>query len=97
MACGKALSLTNPRSPPAAEVDDSDHCLAISGNGAPLSTEEWERRKRDWLPAPSDREYLLSIMATPVYAPGKFANYIAPPIRGINRQDVNFEYVRTEL
>jgi benzoyl-CoA 2,3-dioxygenase component B len=35
-------------------------------------------------------------MATPVYEPGKFANYIAPPIRGINRQPVDFEYVRTE-
>ena len=32
----------------------------------------------------------------PVYEPGKFANYIAPPVRGINRQPVNFEYVRTE-
>ena len=36
-------------------------------------------------------------MATPVYEPGKFANYISPPIRGINRQHVNFEYVRTEI
>jgi len=64
--------------------------------GAPLSDEPWEKRKYEWLPAPSDRDYLLSIMATPVYEPGKFANYIAPPIRGINRQHVNFEYVRTE-
>ena len=37
------------------------------------------RRKSEWLPSPADREYLLSIMATPVYEPGKFANYIAPP------------------
>src|SRR5262249_50009249 len=64
--------------------------------GAPLSPEEWQRRRGDWLPAPADREYLLSIMATPVYEPGKFANYIAPPRRGINRQAVDFEYVRTE-
>ena len=33
-------------------------------------------------------------MATPVYEPGKFANYIAPPLRGINRQPINFEYVQ---
>ena len=64
--------------------------------GAPLSTAEWERRKHEWLPAAADREYLLSIMDRPVYEPGKFANYIAPPLRGINRQPVNFEYVRTE-
>jgi hypothetical protein len=27
---------------------------------------------------------------------GKFANYIAPPLRGINRLPINFEFVRTE-
>ncbi len=42
-------------------------------------------------------EYLLSIMAEPVYEPGKFANYIAPPRRGINQQPIDFEYVRTEM
>ena len=34
--------------------------------------------------------------STPVYKPGQFANYIAPPQRGINRQPIDFEYVRTE-
>jgi benzoyl-CoA 2,3-dioxygenase component B len=29
-----------------------------------------------------------------VTAPGKFANWIAPPATGINRQPVDFEYVR---
>jgi benzoyl-CoA 2,3-dioxygenase component B len=70
--------------------------LHFDPQGVWLSDEQWERRKHDWLPAPADREYLLSIMATPVYEPGKFANYIAPPIRGINRMPINFEYVRTE-
>ena len=32
----------------------------------------------------------------PVYEPGKFANYIAPPRRGVNQQPIDFEYVRTE-
>ena len=64
--------------------------------GAPLSGQEWERRRFEWLPAPADSEYLLSIMAQPVYEPGKFANYIAPPRRGINQQPIDFEYVRTE-
>ena len=62
-------------------------------NGVPLSREEWERRKYEWLPSPPTREYLLSIMAEPVYEPGKFANYIAPPRRGINQQPIDFEYV----
>jgi len=65
--------------------------------GRPLTAEEWERRKDEWLPSPADKAYLLSIMARPVYEPGQFANYIAPPKRGINNLPVNFEYVRTEL
>ena len=46
--------------------------------------------------SPADKEYLRSIQAMPVYKPGQFANYIAPPQRGINRQPLDFEYVRTE-
>jgi benzoyl-CoA 2,3-dioxygenase component B len=70
--------------------------LHFEPGGAPISESEWERRRHEWLPSPADREYLLSIMSRPVYEPGKFANYIAPPLRGINRMPVNFEYVRTE-
>jgi benzoyl-CoA 2,3-dioxygenase component B len=45
---------------------------------------------------PADKEFLLSIMATPIYEAGRFANYIAPPARGIKGKPINFEYVRTE-
>jgi benzoyl-CoA 2,3-dioxygenase component B len=65
-------------------------------DGRALTSEEWERRKQEWLPSPADSEYLLSIMAEPVYQPGRFANYIAPPRRGINQLPIDFEYVRTE-
>ena len=61
-----------------------------------ITTEEFERRKYEWVPSPADKEYLRSIQALPVYQPGQFANYIAPPQRGINRQPIDFEYVRTE-
>jgi benzoyl-CoA 2,3-dioxygenase component B len=64
--------------------------------GQSLTSEEWERRKYDWLPSPEDKQYLHSIQVTPVYKPGQFANYIAPPPRGINRLPIDFEYVRTE-
>jgi benzoyl-CoA 2,3-dioxygenase component B len=64
--------------------------------GHPLTAEEWERRKYEWLPSPADKEYLRSLQVTPVFKPGQFANYIAPPQRGINRQPIDFEYVRTE-
>jgi benzoyl-CoA 2,3-dioxygenase component B len=70
--------------------------LRFDPDGRPLSSEQWERRRFDWLPSASDSEYLLSIMAKAVYERGKFANYIAPPRRGINRQPIDFEYVRTE-
>ena len=33
-------------------------------------------------------------MGPAVVEPGKFANWIAPPARGINRQPADFEYVR---
>lgn len=64
--------------------------------GNMLTNEEWERRKYEWIPSPEDKAYLHSIQVTPVYKPGQFANYIAPPQRGINRQPIDFEYVRTE-
>jgi len=65
--------------------------------GRPVSVEEWGERKHEWLPSPADKAYLLSIQNEPVYEPGKFANYIAPPRRGINNLPINFEYVRTEM
>ncbi len=65
--------------------------------GRALSVEEWARRRHEWLPGPEDKKYLLSIMAEPVYEPGRFANYIAPPRKGINNLPLNFEYVRTEM
>ncbi len=64
--------------------------------GRLLTADEWERRKDDWLPTAADKQYLLSLMAQPVYQPGRFANYIAPPKKGINNLPVHFEYVRTE-
>jgi benzoyl-CoA 2,3-epoxidase subunit B len=70
--------------------------LHFTPDGVRLSDEEWAARKSEWLPVDKDREYLLSIMAQPVYERGKFANYIAPPARGINRMPIDYEYVRTE-
>jgi benzoyl-CoA 2,3-dioxygenase component B len=64
--------------------------------GHPLSDEAWEERKSDWLPSAADKQFLKSIMVAPVFEPGVFANYIAPPRRGINRLPVNYAYVRTE-
>jgi benzoyl-CoA 2,3-dioxygenase component B len=65
-------------------------------SGQAISAEEWERRKDEWLPTRADKDYLRSIQVVPIYKPGQFANYIAPPQRGINRQPLDFEYVRTD-
>lgn len=65
-------------------------------SGRWLSDDEWNRRKNEWLPTEADKQFLRSIMVEPVFEPGVFANYIAPPRRGINRMPLNFAYVRTE-
>ncbi len=65
-------------------------------DGHPLKKEDWERLKYQWLPAPADKQYLMSIMNRSIYEPGVFANYIAAPARGIKGAPINFEYVRTE-
>ena len=67
--------------------------------GAPIAVdgETWQRRRDEWLPSAGDKEYLKNLQAEPVYERGKFANYIAPPLRGINQQPIVFEYVRTDL
>ena len=45
------------------------------------------------VPSAQDRAFVASLMGR-VVEPGKFANWIAPPVMGINRQPVEFEYVR---
>jgi benzoyl-CoA 2,3-dioxygenase component B len=67
------------------------HHFDIEGNL--LSQDEFERRSREWLPTVKDREYVRSLMA-PVTEPGKIASWIAPPKTGVNRQPLEFEYVR---
>lgn len=63
-------------------------------DGRPIAEEDFRRRAPEWLPSAADEAYVRSLMAHPVTEPGKFANWIAPPARGINAQPVDFEYVR---
>jgi benzoyl-CoA 2,3-dioxygenase component B len=71
--------------------------LRFDPSGRPLAEEEWQRRRSEWLPTAADTEYLKSLQAAAVYEPGRVANYIAPPLRGINQRPIEFEYVRTEI
>jgi benzoyl-CoA 2,3-dioxygenase component B len=67
--------------------------LKISPSGLVISDTEWEASSPAWLPTEKDREYVQSLMHR-VIEPGKFANWIAPPQIGVNKQPANFQYVR---
>ncbi len=67
--------------------------LKVSPEGHVVSEAEWAAKVDQWLPSASDRAFVAGLMGR-VVQPGKFANWIAPPALGINRQPVDFEYVR---
>jgi benzoyl-CoA 2,3-dioxygenase component B len=65
----------------------------ITPDGQVVTKAEWMAKVGEWLPSNEDRAFVASLMGR-VVEPGKFANWIAPPVMGINRQPVNFDYVR---
>ena len=67
--------------------------VKVAPDGHVVSEAEWNARRDSWLPSESDRAFVASLMGR-VVEPGKFANWIAPPVMGINRQPVDFDYVR---
>jgi benzoyl-CoA 2,3-dioxygenase component B len=67
--------------------------VKVSPDGRVVSDQEWRAREAEWLPSDEDRAFVSSLMGR-VVAPGKIAGWIAPPMIGINRQPVDFDYVR---
>ena len=67
--------------------------VKVSPEGQVISEAEWKANVDTWLPSAGDRAYVASLMGRCV-EPGKFANWIAPPVMGVNRQPVDFDYVR---
>ena len=67
--------------------------VKVSPDGRVVSEAEWNACAGQWLPSNEDRAYVASLMGR-VIESGKFANWIAPPVMGINRQPVDFDYVR---
>jgi len=67
--------------------------VKVSPEGNVVSEAEWNARRNEWLPSDEDRAFVASLMGR-VIEPGKFAHWIAPPAMGINRQPIDFEYVR---
>jgi benzoyl-CoA 2,3-epoxidase subunit B len=67
--------------------------IKVSPEGRVVSDPEWSAKRAEWLPTEQDRAFVAGLMGR-VAEPGKFANWIAPPAIGINRQPVDFEYIR---
>jgi len=65
----------------------------VDPHGKVMSAQEWAANVDRWLPSAADRAFVASLMGR-VTERGKFANWIAPPARGINNQPFDFEYVR---
>ena len=63
-------------------------------DGNALSDEEYESYRDSALPSEDDFQYIGSIMDKPVFEPGKIANWIAPPPKGIDGKSFEYEYVR---
>jgi benzoyl-CoA 2,3-dioxygenase component B len=58
-----------------------------------ISQADWAARVQDWLPTKADGDFIQSLMK-PVYEPGKYAGWIAPPKVGIDNKPGDFEYVK---
>ena len=67
--------------------------MRVTPEGRVVSEAEWAAGEKEWLPTPEDRAFVASLMGR-VVEPGKFAGWIAPPAAGVNRQSLDFEYVR---
>jgi benzoyl-CoA 2,3-dioxygenase component B len=67
--------------------------LHVSPDGRLIAEAEWNAQADRWLPGADDRLFVHSLMGRCI-EPGRFANWIAPPARGINNQAASFEYVR---
>ena len=62
-------------------------------DGRRLDDDEWARRRDEWLPSETDITYIKDLQV-PCVEPGKLAHWVAPPLKGINGQPFEFEYVR---
>jgi benzoyl-CoA 2,3-dioxygenase component B len=67
--------------------------VKVSPEGRVVGEAEWAKQVDTWLPSATDRAFVAGLMGR-VVEPGKFANWISPPVVGINRQPVDFQYVR---
>ena len=67
--------------------------IHVSPKGIILSDADWAKTRDQYLPSRSDGAFIESLMM-PVFEPGKFASWIAPPKVGIDNKPGDFEYVQ---
>jgi benzoyl-CoA 2,3-dioxygenase component B len=66
---------------------------SVTPSGEVVDEAAWAAGRDRWLPTGQDKADVAALMR-PVYEPGAFAGWIAPPGAGINDQPVDFPYVR---
>lgn len=69
--------------------------LPFDPDGRLLAKDEWERRRGEWLPTEQDRAYVRSLQQ-PVREPGRIAQWLGKPARGIKGLPFEYEYVRLD-
>ena len=67
--------------------------ISVNPQGDVITGSEWQSQKGRWLPTAEDQAFVGSLMNR-VTEPEKIAGWIAPPVRGINGQPWDYEYVR---
>ena len=65
-------------------------------DGKKLSGADYDAGVNSWLPTKADGDFIQSLMK-PVYEPGQFASWIAPPKVGIDNKPGDFEYVQLHM
>jgi benzoyl-CoA 2,3-dioxygenase component B len=65
-------------------------------DGKLLTGAEYDAGMPDWLPTHADGDFIQSLMV-PVYEPGQYASWIAPPKVGIDNKPGDFEYVKLHM
>ena len=66
--------------------------LTFDINGNFLKTENYNKLVSSWLPSDNDKKFINSLMIQEL-DPSKTASWITKPKRGINNQDIEFDYV----
>ncbi|MGQ0502965.1 MAG: benzoyl-CoA 2,3-epoxidase subunit BoxB [Panacagrimonas sp.] len=67
--------------------------VRIAPDGRPVSQDEWNARVGEWMPTAADRAFVASLMGR-ITGAGQYANWIAAPLSGINKQPLDIPYVR---